>query len=356
VLDQVRDRFGAKIIRADGTLDRAGLAAVVFTDPEALAALDAITGPAIARRIRTARAAVPPGVISVHDMPLLVERGLWVGEHLNVVVQAQVEERVRRLVEQRGLDEADARHRIAAQASDEQRRLACDVVLDNDARPEALVAAVDLLWRARLEPFNDNLVHRRRTRRPDRLDLHEPTPEWTARGSRAVAKLAAALAGQPVSEVSHIGSTSVAGLVAKDVIDVQVGVRSLATADTDTFRAAMAGAGYVETQGRNMQDSPLPAGSRPSGWSKRFWGGCDPVEFIHVHVREAGSPAWRFALLFRDWLSHQPAERDAYATLKRRLAASHDETSAYTQAKEPWFSGAFTRAHDWAAVTDWTPR
>jgi dephospho-CoA kinase len=356
VLGQVRDRFGDKVIRPDGTLDRAGLAAVVFTDSEALAALDAITGPAIARRVVRRRSEVPQGLVSVFDMPLLVERGLWVGEHLNVVVETDLEQRVRRLVEQRGLDEADVRHRIANQASDEQRRLACDVVLDNNGRPEDLVASVDALWVERLEPFNENLVQGQRTRRPDRLHLHESTPEWTARGSRVVAKLAAALAEQPVSEVSHIGSTSVTGLVAKDVIDVQVGVRSLPSADSNAFRAAMAGAGYVETRGRNRQDSPLPPGSSPTGWTKRFWGGCDPVEFVHVHVRETGSPAWRFALLFRDWLNHQPTERDAYAALKRGLAANHDGTSDYTEAKEPWFSEAFTRAQDWATVTDWTPR
>jgi dephospho-CoA kinase len=171
-----------------------------------------------------------------------------------------------------------------------------------------------------------------------------------------VAKLAAALADQPVSEVSHIGSTSVPGLVAKDVIDVQVGVRSLAAADTDPFRAAMTGAGYVETRGRNTQDSPLPEGSDPTGWSKRFWGGCDPAEFVHVHVRETGSPAWRFALLFRDWLRHEPVERDAYTALKRRLASTHETTDDYTEGKEPWFAQAFGRANAWAALTDWTPR
>src|SRR6476619_2769141 len=107
-LAAIRERFGAAVIRPDGTLDRAGLAAVVFADPDELAALDAITGPAIAARVAALRAAAPADAVSVYDMPLLVERGLWVHEHLSVVVEAGEETRVRRLVEQRGLDADDA--------------------------------------------------------------------------------------------------------------------------------------------------------------------------------------------------------------------------------------------------------
>ena len=92
---------------------------------------------------------------------------------------------------------------------------------------------------------------------------------------------------------------------------------------------------------------PSPAPTRAS-WGKRFYGGCDPAQVVHVHIRELGSPGWRFALLFRDWLVHVPAEREAYAAEKRRLLAIDDDTDAYVAAKEPWFDDAWRRAQEWA--------
>ena len=354
-LERIREAFGEAVIRSDGTLDRARLAAIVFPDPDRLAALEAITGPAIAERVEAQRAATPAGAVSVFDMPLLVERGLWVHEHLAVVVEVDVETRVRRLVEQRSLDEKDARHRIAAQASDEQRRVVADVLLDNSGTPEELLGHVDRLWEQRLQPFARNLAAGIRSRRPDRSAVVDPRTDWEPRGARVVARIAAALATTGVAtEVSHIGSTAVPGLIAKDVIDVQVGVRTLADADRDDVRAALRAAGYVWSYG-TTGDTPHPAGADAAGWTKRFLGGCDPGEVVHVHVREHGSPGWRFALLFRDWLVHVPAERDAYAAEKRRLLALDDSTSAYVAAKEPWFEGAWERANAWATSTGWRP-
>jgi dephospho-CoA kinase len=354
-LDRIRDTFGAGVIRSDGTLDRAGLAAIVFPDPERLAELEAITGPAITERVAALRAAGPPDGVSVFDMPLLVERGLWVHEHLAVVVEADTETRVSRLVEQRGLDEDDVRHRIATQASDEERRAVADVVLDNAGTPDQLVGKVDRLWHERLVPYARNLAAGTRTRGVTRNAVAEPRVDWQARGERVVARIAAALAPTGVAtEVSHIGSTAVRGLAAKDVIDVQVGVRHLAEADRDDVRRALRDAGYLPSEG-NTTDTPHPAGADPAAWTKRFFGGCDPAQVVHVHVREHGSAGWRFALLFRDWLVHVPAERDAYAAEKRRLLALDAATSAYVAAKEPWFEQAWERASAWAAQTGWRP-
>ena len=354
-LELIRERFGDRVIRGDGALDRAALAAIVFPDPEALRVLESITGPAIVAQVARLRAATPDHAVSVFDMPLLVERGLWVHEHLTVVVDADIETRVRRLVEQRGLDEHDVRHRIAAQASDDERRLVADVVLDNSGTPGELEAGVDRLWAQRIEPYAANLRAGIRSHRPERGAVVEPRADWGARGQRVVAKLGAALAPTGVAaDVSHIGSTSVPGLLAKDVMDVQIGVRHLVDADRDDVVCALRDAGYVRSEDKT-QDTPHPSGSDPSGWSKRFWAGCDPGEFVHVHVRELRSPGWRFALLFRDWLVHNPNERDAYASEKRRLLALHDSTSAYADAKEPWFEGAWARANDWANRTGWRP-
>ena len=357
-LQRIRERFGDAVIRDDGSLDRAALAAIVFPDRDALDALDAITGPAIAARVSERRAAVGSGIVSVYDMPLLVERGLWVHEHLTVVVETDVETRVRRLVEQRGLGEEDVRHRMAAQATDEQRRAVADVVLDNSGTPEELVRAVDALWEQRLVPYEANLVTGTRSRRPDRARdvVIEPRADWEPRAERVVARLAAALAPTGiVTEVSHIGSTSVPGLLAKDVIDVQVGVRRLEDADKEDVRRVLTDAGYVFSHG-NHSDTPHPRGADPGDWAKRFLGGCDPANHVHVHVREHGSAGWRFALLFRDWLRHEPAELQAYAAEKRRLLDLVDTTSDYVVAKETWFEGAWLRATDWAERTGWQPR
>jgi len=355
VLALIRERFGDSVIRDDGALDRGALAAVVFGDRDALHALEEITTPAIAARVTTMRRASPEGGVSVFDMPLLVERGLWVHEHLNLVVDVEADTRVRRLVEQRGLDEADARARIAAQASDAERRAVADVLIDNHGSLQELEQDVDALWQRRIEPYAANLRDGRRTRRAGRGAVVEPRADWGLRGERVVAKIGAALARSGVAtEVSHIGSTAVPGLLAKDVIDVQVGVRHLADADRADVRAAMTDAGYVLSQG-NSTDAPKP-GTDPAVWRKRFYGGCDPAQVVHVHLREMGSPGWRFAILFRDWLVHVPAEREAYAAEKRRLLAIDDDTDAYVEAKEPWFDRAFTRANAWADQEGWRPR
>jgi dephospho-CoA kinase len=149
----IAERFGPAGLAIDGSLDRAAIAAVVFADPAALADLNAIVHPLVAARsgelLTAARAA---GATVVYDVPLLVESGTLGRFDFDriVVVEAGVETRVRRLVA-RGLSEADARSRIAVQASDEQRRAIADEVLANDGDRDALTAAVDRLWE-RLQP------------------------------------------------------------------------------------------------------------------------------------------------------------------------------------------------------------
>jgi dephospho-CoA kinase len=289
-------------------------------------------------------------------MPLLVERGLWVREHVSIVVETDLETRVRRLVEQRGLDERDVRNRMAAQATDAERRAACDIVISNDGTPAETTTTVDALWSERIHPWNENLVQGRPSRRPERGAVVAARDDWAPRGARLVAKVAHALRDvAAVTEVEHVGSTSVPHLVAKDVLDLQVGVRELAAADAPEFREAMRGAGLLRFDHLNA-DTPHPGGADPDGWQKRVFGSTDPGEIAHVHVREAGSAAWRFDLLFRDWLVHDASERERYAAEKHRLLGLHDTTTAYAEAKEPWFTDAFNRAQAWATATDWTPR
>jgi dephospho-CoA kinase len=148
-LAEIVARFGPGVLRADGTLDRAGLAALVFPDPEALAALDAIMHPRIAARSAEllARAEAAGAPVVVYDMPLLVEQGLAGGFDVVLVVLAAPDVRLRRLAD-RGIPAADATERMARQASDEQRRAAADLVIENDGDLAALAEQVQRAWEA----------------------------------------------------------------------------------------------------------------------------------------------------------------------------------------------------------------
>lgn len=149
-LAAVVDAFGPRVLAADGSLDRPALAAVVFADPDARRRLDGIVHPLVRRRAGELAAAAPAGAVVVHDVPLLVETGQGASYDLVLVVEADPETRVARLV-QRGMTEEDARARIAAQATDDERRAVADVVLDNSGTPEELVAQVDRFWAERVD-------------------------------------------------------------------------------------------------------------------------------------------------------------------------------------------------------------
>jgi dephospho-CoA kinase len=153
-LDAVVGAFGAGVLTAEGALDRPALAAVVFADPEARRRLDGIVHPLVRSRAAELVAAAPPEAVVVQDVPLLVETGQAGSYDLVLVVQADPATRVRRLVG-RGLSEDDARARIAAQATDEQRRAVADVVLDNSGTVEELEAQVDRFWAERVAPALD---------------------------------------------------------------------------------------------------------------------------------------------------------------------------------------------------------
>jgi dephospho-CoA kinase len=150
-LARIVEAFGGEILASDGSLDRAALAAVVFADPEARRKLDGIVHPLVRARATELAAAAPADAVVVHDVPLLVETGQASAYDVVLVVEADPATRVARLV-QRGLPAEDARARMAAQASDEQRRAVADVVLDNGGTPEQLAEQVDRFWVERVGP------------------------------------------------------------------------------------------------------------------------------------------------------------------------------------------------------------
>ncbi len=152
-LDAVVAEFGDAVLAPDGSLDRAALGRVVFADAAARERLDAVVHPVIRRLAAEREAAVAAartGAVVVHDIPLLVETGQAEAFHLLVVVDAPAELRVRRLVETRGMDRAEAERRVAAQASDAERLAVADRVLDGSGTVESLREQVDALW-ARIE-------------------------------------------------------------------------------------------------------------------------------------------------------------------------------------------------------------
>ena len=147
VLDDVAAVFGADLIGSDGALDRAGLAARAFASEEQTQKLNAITHPAIraesARRFSQLERAGEKA--AVYDMPLLIELGMNEDMDMTVVVDVDADERVRRLVAHRGLDENDARNRIERQIPNAQRRAAADEILDNNGTLADLERQVEAL-------------------------------------------------------------------------------------------------------------------------------------------------------------------------------------------------------------------
>ncbi|WP_366179831.1 dephospho-CoA kinase [Actinomyces timonensis] len=143
--------FGGGILAADGSLDRAALAGRVFGDSAARARLDAITLPRIAELAAYRLESVPAGGVAVYDVPLLAESGIADLFDCVIVVEAPLEARLARLA-LRGMDEADALRRIAAQADDAERRRLADIVLPNDRGEQDLIDAVARLWEDRVRP------------------------------------------------------------------------------------------------------------------------------------------------------------------------------------------------------------
>ena len=139
-------RFGRDVVGAAGELDRARLAEIVFADQSAREDLNAIVHPLVGRRAAQLMAATAENAIVVYDVPLLAENRLDAAFDIVVVVEADVRTRLHRLAE-RGLAEEQARQRMDAQGSDEERRGLAHEVLRNDGTRESLAAQVDELWR-----------------------------------------------------------------------------------------------------------------------------------------------------------------------------------------------------------------
>ncbi|MCV7260893.1 dephospho-CoA kinase [Mycobacterium shimoidei] len=316
------EAFGEDILQPDGSLDRPALAAKAFSDDESRKTLNGIVHPLVGKRRAEIIAGVPEDAVVVEDIPLLVESGMAPLFPLVVVVHADAAVRLRRLVDQRGMAEDDARARIAAQANDEQRRAVADVWLDNSGTPEALAERAREVWNQRIAPFARNLKARHVVAGSPQVVPADPT--WPEQAQRIVARLKATC-GAKALRVDHIGPTAVPGMDAEDIIDIQVTVESLAVADE--LAGPLLPAGYPRIDAITA-DTPLTDDT--ALWDKRFHGSADPGRPTRVHLRVDGWPNQRYALLLVDWLTAVPGARA-------------DAKDAYRQAFE------------WADATGWRP-
>lgn len=159
-LRAIRQRFGDEVIAPDGSLDRARLGELVFSDRAALADLNRIVHPEVrrlgAQYIAAAEAADPDAVV-IYDVPLLAESEVPMDWDLVVIADAPVETRIKRMTELRGMSREDAERRVANQASDEARRKLADVIIDTSGSEQHTVEQTDALWgRLRTEPVRSS--------------------------------------------------------------------------------------------------------------------------------------------------------------------------------------------------------
>ena len=176
---------------------------------------------------------------------------------------------------------------------------------------------------------------------------------WPAEFQQIETSLQQAL-GPLALRIDHIGSTSVLGLGAKDIVDVQVTVASLFP--EKSLNAAFLAAGYEMRDG--VWEDHRPAGdARPEAeWQKRYCREREGTRRVHIHVRVAGAANQRYALLFRDFLRSNTSAAGSYEQIKRELARLHPhDIDAYYAVKDPACDLIMAAAEGWAAATNWEP-
>ena len=174
---------------------------------------------------------------------------------------------------------------------------------------------------------------------------------WPAEYQRLEEVLRDAL-GDVAARIDHIGSTSVPGLAAKDIIDVQVGVSDL---DDPRLVPAFEQIGATPT---DLTADHVPAGDRSDrgGWEKRYFRPPTTWRRSHIHVRETGRPNYRYALLFRDYLRQSATGAATYGEIKFALARMHpDDVAAYYEVKDPVCDLIMDAAERWASDVAWSP-
>lgn len=174
---------------------------------------------------------------------------------------------------------------------------------------------------------------------------------WPLEFQQIATQLKEAL-GDVALRIDHIGSTSVPGLAAKDVIDVQITVAAL----DDRIIKPMTQIGYTKPEGVWRDHRPPNAAGPNSEWEKLFFRPPPGQRPTNTHVRVQGRANQRYPLLFRDYLRANPETAAAYAELKRRLAANLADPSTYPEVKDPAVDLIFFAAEAWAIESGWEMR
>jgi GrpB-like predicted nucleotidyltransferase (UPF0157 family) len=183
------------------------------------------------------------------------------------------------------------------------------------------------------------------------VTIVEYKPAWAAEFEAIASELQQAL-GIDALRIDHIGSTAVPGLPAKDIIDVQVTVRSLEGDASERLLAA----GFAP-HGPPLRQDHVPPGfdARQEDWRKLFFKQRPGARRCNIHVRQDGRPNQRYALLVRDFLRADVPTAQAYGELKQRLASALAEADAYPDVKDPVSDIIYRAAECWAAATRWQP-
>jgi len=173
---------------------------------------------------------------------------------------------------------------------------------------------------------------------------------WPAEFQEIASRLRHQL-GDLALRIDHIGSTSVPGLPAKDVIDIQITVAAL----DHRVQSAVTALGYTQPEGIWRDHCPPNAVASETDWEKMLFFPPRGQRRTHTHVRVQGRANQRYALLFRDYLRAHPATAAAYAELKRRLAQHLADPQTYPEVKDPAVDLIYLAAEDWAAASRWQP-
>jgi GrpB-like predicted nucleotidyltransferase (UPF0157 family) len=180
-------------------------------------------------------------------------------------------------------------------------------------------------------------------------------PSWPAEFAGLAFDLRSTLS-ELALRIDHIGSTSVPGLDAKDIIDIQISLRSFE--DFEPVQSALESLGYTLRPEYSADHIPQGFQGPASEWVKRYFAPPPNQRSTHLHVRLDGRANQRYALLFRDYLRLHPLAADGYAALKRTLARYHgssDDHTPYVEIKDPVCDIIMSAAYEWAGRRNWNP-
>jgi GrpB-like predicted nucleotidyltransferase (UPF0157 family) len=177
-------------------------------------------------------------------------------------------------------------------------------------------------------------------------------PRWAEEFEAIQASLHGIL-GALALRIDHIGSTSVPGLGAKDVIDVQITVREL----NDEIQRCLVKAGYNYWGTIAHDHVPQGENDNPKLWEKFFFNEPEGQRRANIHVRVDGNPNQIYPLLFRDYLRAHPNSARSIELIKREIAERHaNDVEAYYDIKDPVYDLIWNAALEWSRYVGWKPQ